>query len=86
MVRSQICEGAAPAAIVDFLLEDNRVCGVCAKEAGDPGRPGQTHGYCRRHYHAALVDSGLPQDTVDRLVSGKPDEAFCPDTGRMATV
>ena len=64
--------------IVDVLLENERVCVFCQKERGIPARPGESHGFCRRHFIENYSDMFSPHE-----VAAMPDADFPPDMGQQ---
>ena len=64
------------AKIVEALLEMDaiRVCAACQQERGIRGKPGESHGTCRRHTIQLYGVMFAPGDLESR-----PDDAFPPD-------
>lgn len=60
--------------IVELLLENVRVCAFCQKERGIRGQPGESHGFCRRHFMQNYADMFTPQE-----IAAMPDADFSPD-------
>lgn len=60
--------------IVDILLENVRVCAFCQKERGIPGRRGESHGFCRRHFLENYADMFTPEE-----VAAMPETDFAPE-------
>ena|SRR2546422_612259 len=67
----------------DSSLPLVRACACCELEHGLLNRRDntKTHGHCRRHFHALLVEAGLSVAVAWLETDRLAPSAFCPDLG-----
>ena len=60
-----------------------RVCAACELQSGLSAlpRPFISHGFCRRHFKAALQHAGCTELEIEAALNEFTEESFCADLG-----